>query len=248
MARCVSDVALLFQSIAGYDPLDPASVRKHRPEVMKELDAGVKGWRIALARGDYFDPTETVVSQSVIKAAQVLEQLGAHVDAVDFPGLMEAAQANGLMVTSDAAAYHRQRMHDHPDWFGKDVLMRLQSGAAFTSSEYILARRSQVELRRRFEDFFKRYDLLLMPTTPVCAPPIDGPDAVEQARLLTRYTSPFNLTGLPALSLPCGFNIEGLPIGLQMISRPWDEAGLLRAAYAYEQSAGWWTRTPDLIS
>ena len=152
------------------------------------------------------------------------------------------------MVTSDAAAYHRQRMHEHPDWFGKDVLSRLQSGAAFTSSEYILARRSQVELRRRFEDFLKRYDLLLMPTTPVCAPPIDGPDAVEQARLLTRYTSPFNLTGLPALSLPCGFNIEGLPIGLQMISRPWDEAGLLRAAYAYEQSAGWWTRTPDLIS
>lgn len=247
MARCVMDVALLLQAVAGYDPMDPASIRKPRYDVMKQLDAGVKGWRIALARGDYFEPTDIEVSQSVEKAAQMLEDLGAHVEAVEFPGMMEAAQANGLMVTSDAAAFHRQRLQEHPDWFGKDVLLRLQSGAAFTSSEYILARRTQVELKRRFEHFFKRYDLLLMPTTPVCAPPIEGPDAVEQARLLTRYTSPFNLTGLPALSLPCGFNSEGLPIGLQIVSRPWDEAGLLRAAFAYEQSTGWWTTTPELI-
>jgi aspartyl-tRNA(Asn)/glutamyl-tRNA(Gln) amidotransferase subunit A len=126
------------------------------------------------------------------------------------------------------------------------VLQRLQTGAAYTSSEYILARRTQVELRRRFERFFEEYHLLLTPATPIPAPPLEGPDAVEQARRLTRFTAPFNLTGLPALSLPCGFTREGLPIGLQLVAAPWGEAGLLRAGYAYETATRWHTRKPDL--
>jgi aspartyl-tRNA(Asn)/glutamyl-tRNA(Gln) amidotransferase subunit A len=96
---------------------------------------------------------------------------------------------------------------------------------------------------------FAQFDLLLLPTTPVAAPPISGPDAVELARLLTRYTAPFNLTGLPALSLPCGFTTAGLPIGLQMVAAPWAEARLLRAGYAYQQACEWGRRfPPDLPS
>jgi len=85
-----------------------------------------------------------------------------------------------------------------------------------------------------------------MPTTPVVAPSIEGPDAIEMARLLTRYTAPFNLTGLPALSLPCGYNSDGLPIGLQIIGRRWAEAQVLRGAYAYEQSTDWHIKKPPL--
>jgi aspartyl-tRNA(Asn)/glutamyl-tRNA(Gln) amidotransferase subunit A len=113
-------------------------------------------------------------------------------------------------------------------------------------SEYIQARRTQTLLRRQFARFFENYDLILMPTTPVAAPPIDGPDAVELARVLTRFTAPFNLTGLPALSLPCGFTADGLPIGLQMIGPHWGEAGLLRGGYAYERATNWHARKPNI--
>jgi len=101
-------------------------------------------------------------------------------------------------------------------------------------------------MRWQFEQFFTGHDLLLMPTTPVPAPPISGPNAVEQARLLTRFTAPFNLTGLPAISLPCGFTSQGLPIGLQIVGRSWAEARLLQAAHAYEQASKWHLRAPTL--
>jgi aspartyl-tRNA(Asn)/glutamyl-tRNA(Gln) amidotransferase subunit A len=112
--------------------------------------------------------------------------------------------------------------------------------------DYIEARRSQSFLRRQYERFFDRFDLLLMPTTPVVAFPIEGSNALEMARLLTRFTAPFNLTGLPALSLPCGFNKHGLPVGLQIISRSWSEEKVLRGGYAYEQATVWHRRKPPL--
>ncbi|MFH1906539.1 MAG: amidase, partial [Chloroflexota bacterium] len=164
----------------------------------------------------------------------------------DVSFLGEASLANGLMVQADAAAYHRQRLAEHPDWFGEDVRQRLQTGAAYTSTEYALARRTQVEIRRKLEQFFADYDILLTPTTSIPAPPLEGTDAVEQARRLTRFTAPFNLTGLPALSLPCGFTSGGLPIGLQIIGRAWGEARVLQAGHSYEQATEWHTRHPVL--
>ncbi len=102
----------------------------------------------------------------------------------------------------------------------------------------------RLEIRRQFEVFFETYDLLLTPATPVAAPPTTGPDALEWARQLTRFTNPFNLTGLPALSLPCGFTMEGLPVGLQLVAGPWKEARVLQAAYAYEQATDWHLKKP----
>ena len=246
MARRVRDVAILLGQIAGYDPADPASVDTPVGDYLSQLEGGVRGWRVALASGEFYAAAEPEVLAAVRQAAGQFEKLGAQVTSVELPEARRAAQANGLMTPSDGAAYHRERMQAHPENFGADVLRRLQTGAAYTSSEYALARRTQSELRRRYEQFFAEYDLLLSPTTPVAAPPIEGPDAVEQARRLTRFTAPFNLTGLPAISLPCGFTSEGLPIGLQIVSRPWNEAGLLRAAYAYEQATDWHLRRPSI--
>ena len=110
-------------------------------------------------------------------------------------------------------------------------------GAAYTSTEYARARRTQTETKRRMALFFERYDLLILPSTAVTAPPIEGPDAVEQAKLLTRFTAPFNLTGLPALSLPCGKDSKGLPVGLQLVGPAWAEKKILAAGYAYEQAS-----------
>ncbi|MEW5872179.1 MAG: amidase [Chloroflexota bacterium] len=246
MARCVQDAAVLLQAIAGYDSDDPASIDAPVDDYLGQLKDGVSGWRLALADDEFFDQANDEVLQAVRQAAQVFAQLGAQVEAVPVPGARQAAQANGLVVVSDAAALHQERLAEHPQGFGADVLARLRMGAAYTSSEYALARRTQVEARRQFERFFERYDLLLAPATAIPAPPIEGPDAVAQAHLLTRFTAPFNLTGLPAISLPCGFTAAGLPLGLQIVAPAWAEARLLRAAYAYEQATPWNQRRPAL--
>ena len=246
MARRVKDVAVLLQAIAGYDPLDPAAVDVQVPDYLAEIDQGVRGWRIALANDGFLKRADAEVLEAVHAAAQVFTRLGAEVIPAGLPNGRDAALNNGLIVTSEAAAFHRQRLVEHPEDFGADVRQRLQTGAAYTSTEYVLARRTQAELRRLFELFFNEYDVLLMPTTPIPAPSLDGPDAVEQARTLTRFTAPFNLTGLPALSLPCGFTRDGLPIGLQIVARPWAEAALLRAGQAYEMATEWHLRRPEL--
>src|SRR5919205_2550757 len=160
--------------------------------------------------------------------------------------MQEAARANGVMTTSDAAAFHRERLERAPQGFGADVLSRLRRGAAYTSGEYVQARRTQSLLRRRFQRWFADYHVSLMPAVPTAAPVRAGLDAVEVAPRLTRLTGPFNLTGLPALSLPCGFTRDGLPIGLQIVGPLWAEARVLRAGYAYEQATSWHTRTPPL--
>ncbi len=247
MARCVRDVALILQEIAGYDPQDPYSVDMPPEHYLEAIDAGVRGWRVALASDEFFERTDPEVWKAVQRAANVFEELGANVETVAFPGAREAARANSLMTPSDAAAFHRERLAKNSERFGEDVRQRLQTGAAYTSSEYILARRTQTLMRRKFASFFKDFELLLAPATAITAPPIEGPDAIEQARRLTRFTAPFNLTGLPAISVPCGFSEQGLPAGLQIIAAPWTEARLLRAANAYEQATEWHTRRPAEI-
>jgi aspartyl-tRNA(Asn)/glutamyl-tRNA(Gln) amidotransferase subunit A len=244
MARTVTDAALLLQAIAGYDPDDPVSVALPVDNLLATLDAGVTGWRIALATDAHFGEADPEVISAVRRAATVFEELGARVEAVDLSQGREAAQMNALMTTSDAAAFHRDRLRDHPHRFGADVLARMERGAQFTSTEYILARRFQSEWRRRLERLFEQFDLLLTPATPITAPVIEGLDAIEAARQLTRCTAPFNLAGLPALSLPCGLSAAGLPIGLQIVAAPWNEARVLRAGRAFENATQWHRQTP----
>ncbi|MCL6539063.1 MAG: amidase [Roseiflexus sp.] len=244
MARTVTDAALLLQAIAGYDPDDPVSVALPVDNLLATLDAGVTGWRIALATDAHFGEADPEVISAVRRAATVFEELGARVEAVDLSQGREAAHMNALMTTSDAAAFHRDRLRDHPHRFGADVLARMERGAQFTSTEYILARRFQSEWRRRLERLFEQFDLLLTPATPITAPVIEGLDAIEAARQLTRCTAPFNLAGLPALSVPCGLSAAGLPIGLQIVAAPWNEARVLRAGRAFENATQWHRQTP----
>jgi aspartyl-tRNA(Asn)/glutamyl-tRNA(Gln) amidotransferase subunit A len=241
MARCVQDVRILLQAIAGYDSEDAWSKDIPVDDLQSSLIGNFTGWRIALAVDDYFTNPEFVdgeVLQAVQKAVLVFEDLGGRVDQVPFPYAHDAAMANGLMTPADAAAFHHKRLSENPQGFGQDVLKRLQTGAAYTSTEYSLARRMQTILSCKFNEFFKEYDLFLTPTTPITAPIRGSADAVERARLLTRFTAPFNLTGLPALSIPCGWSEDNLPIGLQIVGKPWAESRILLAAELYEQNRG----------
>jgi len=245
LTRTVRDAASILAVIAAYDPQDPASINFPIDDYFVHLEDGVKGRRIAVAKGDYIEAADTEVLLAVNQAAQVFKDLGAKIKEVDLSWLEQLALANSLMTQADAAAFHRERLAQHPDWFGADVLKRLQDGAAFTSSDYASARRTQAEGRRRLELFFDEFDILLLPTTPIPAPLIEGTGPIQAARQLTRFTSPFNLTGLPALSIPCGYTKIGLPVGLQIISKHWDEAMILQAGYAFEQAAGWWRHPPE---
>lgn len=250
LTRTVRDAALLLGVLAGFDPHDPASADVPVDDYLVHLEEGVRDWRVALAAGEYIEECDPAILAGVQEAAQIFKDLGAQVEKVDMSWLADLAAANGRMTQADAAAFHRERLVEHPDWFGADVRQRLEAGAALSAAEYALARRTQAEGRRRFEMFFTKYDLLVLPTTPIPAPPVEGTQAIEAARRLTRFTAPFNLTGLPALSLPCDL-ADGLPFGVQLVARHWGEARLLQAGFACEQAisanrpAGW--QLPPLV-
>jgi aspartyl-tRNA(Asn)/glutamyl-tRNA(Gln) amidotransferase subunit A len=208
----------------------------------------VRGWRVAFASLGHFAQADAEILNAAGDAAKVFEKLGAKVEKVEIENAVELARANGTMTPSDGAAFHRERLQNHPEDFGEDVRTRLTFGANVTSSDYALARRTQTMARRQFEEFFECYDILLTPTTPSAAPRLKGEDAVETARVLTRFTAPFNLTGLPALSVPCGFTRSGLPIGLQIVSRHWEEKKVLHAGFAFERETEWHRKRPSPAS
>ncbi len=242
MARRVYDVAVLLQAIVGYDAADPYSVNVPVDNYLAEIGGGVHGWRVAVADQGYFANADPSVRAAVLAAARKFEQLGAQLHGADLPIMLA-----GDMISTDAAAYHRARLQQQPQDFGDDVRARLQLAAATSAPDYALARRAQAILRRQLETFFSDYDLLLTPTTPTTAPGRAQLTSAEGTRLnLIRFTVPFNLAGFPALSLPCGFDQAGLPIGLQLVTRPWTEAALLRAGQAYEQSTDWHLARPSL--
>jgi aspartyl-tRNA(Asn)/glutamyl-tRNA(Gln) amidotransferase subunit A len=233
------DAALMLGVMAGYDELDPSSAKTPVDDYLQSLPESLRGWNIAIATGDYVEESDSAVISAFRESVKVFESLGASLTRVNTDFLREFALANGKMVPADAAAFHRERLQQHPEWFGADIRERLENGRALTSTDYSLARRTQQQGRRTMEVLFKSYDLLLLPTTPITAPLIEGTDAIEQARRLTRFTSPFNLTGLPAMSIPCGFDADQLPIGLQLVAKTWDEARLIQAGQLYENATEW---------
>jgi len=246
LTRTVQDAAWMLSVMAGFDSLDMASINIPVDDYLRNLQDGIHGWRVALAQGNYIEAADAEVLTMVDQAAQVFVDLGAQVEKLDISWLEGLALANSQITQADGAAYHHKRLTEHPDWFGADVLQRLQTGSALGSREYALARMTQAEGRRRFEIFVEKFDILLLPTTPITAPLIEKTGAIEAARQLTRFTSPFNLTGLPALAVPCGFTSTGLPVSLQIVSKHWGEGKLLQASFSYEQATDWRHRNPNI--
>ena len=248
ITKRVEDAALMLQVMGGYDAEDPASFKTLPGDFSSHMRDTIRDRKVAFAVGQFVEEvTHPEVLSAVRKAAEVLAEQGAIIEEVNVDFLREAALANALMTQADGAAFHRERLKEHPDWFGEDVRLRLETGARFTSSEYALARRTQAEVRRRCDILFEEYDVLVLPTTPIAAPVLEGENAIERARLLTRLTAPFNLTGLPALSVPCGFTSEELPIGLQIVSRAWNESGVLRIGFTYQEATDWHGKRPSMV-
>ena len=245
MAGTVRDCALLLGVIAGYDPDDPASADVPAPDYDATLDGGVRGLRVGLPHRLFYDHLDDEVQAAVERAAATLREEGAEVRDVTIERIELANVAGSTILFSEASAYHEQRLRERPEDYGEDVRERLLIGAFYPATAYVNAQRIRTLVRAAFLDTLSAVDVLLAPATQRTAPPIAGFTADTRAGL-TRLTTPINLAGLPALALPCGFDSAGLPIGMQLIGRPFDEALLLRAGQAYQRVTDWHTRRPAL--
>lgn len=260
MARTVQDAAILLEVIAGYDPDDPYSAEETDPKRGRNAwpsfqakaalqRRGRRKWKVGLPDPYFFSDLHPDTEAAVRAAIKTIEELGCEVREVSLEGHEAASKAGSTLLVAEAAAYHHDRMRDRPGSIGEDVLTRLRWGEAVTGPEYALARRTQVQWRRKMARLFETLDLLVLPATPIPASRIADSDGVKLATgALTRFTRLFNLTGSPALVLPCGFTATppSLPIGLQIVGPAWGESKVLQLAYAYEQATGWHKRRPPL--
>ncbi len=249
ITRTTADAAFMLQAIAGYDVRDTASANVAVSDYSARLKEGIKGRKIGVLRGPYFELMTPEVQQSLLQATQVLKELGAELQEVEIQTINEAVPLGFTAIAAEASSYHQQWLREKADLYNLDVRILLKAGELVLASDYLQAQRRRSVFNEEVSQLFKQVDLLLLPTEPCTAPKV-GQDIVDfgvvQIPTLTAliyYTAPFNVCGLPALSLPCGF-AHGLPIGLQLVGRPFDEAGVLSAGYAYEQAAGWFKQHP----
>jgi aspartyl-tRNA(Asn)/glutamyl-tRNA(Gln) amidotransferase subunit A len=239
MTRTVEDAALMLEAIAGHDPEDPTSARRPVPPYARRLDGGVAGLRLGVPKEWFWSPIHPEVEARVRGAIAALEQEGASVHEVSLPCLSYAHAAQALILCSEAAAYHRRYLRSSAGEYGRSVRLRLLQGLFISGPEYLDAQRARRLVRREFLDCMRRVDALLTPAVPIPAPRISeevvvvGEYAAPAQYFMVRDTFPFNLTGQPAVSVPCGL-AAGLPVGLQIAGRLWDEETVLRIARAVE--------------
>ena len=214
------------------------------PDYNAAPNGGLRGLRVGVPREFFFENVDPEVEKSVQSAIGVLGELGAIVTEVEVPLIAEIPGALTAMMLPEALAYHQKWMAERPDDYGDDVRYRLELGSGYLAVHYVQAQRLRgIAVEAWRQDVFPKVDLVATPTTPVTARPISEGD-LQVTFSLIRFTNLFNFLGVPAISLPCGFSTEGLPIGLQLAGRWWDEGTMLRAAHAYEQATEWHKRRP----
>ena len=250
MVRTVADAAVLLQAIAGPDPKDPTTSRAAVPDYTLALREDIRGLRLGVPQEYFFDDVEPAVRDGITTAVQHLSSLGAVVEEVSIPSMQHVIASSTAIIGAEAYEIHAQTLKTHSQDYGADVRSRLMLGACIQASQYLKAQRFRTLLCQEMLDILGRVDALITPTTLMTASKIGEPTVhiggkeVVVAAHIARATRPFNMTGLPAISVPCGFTPDGLPIGLQIVGRPFEETTVLRLAYAYERSTPWHERHP----
>ena len=243
MARTCEDLALILQVLAGYDPLDPASIDAPIDDYSATLKDGVTGLRIGVLRSWWEPRAHPDVTQSVDDAIGVLKGLGAEVVDVEIPNL-ELEKVLSIVMSTEAYAYHKYDLAMKRNLYPPVLRNRMLSGGLYTADEYLDAQRARDLVCRNVAAAMKDFDLLLSPTRGKTA--LTFAEAYDDYMGAVSYTQLFNMTGQPAISIPCGFGSDGMPIGLQLAGRPFDEATVLRAGHAYESATSWHLRHPSL--
>ncbi|HVO94901.1 MAG TPA: Asp-tRNA(Asn)/Glu-tRNA(Gln) amidotransferase subunit GatA [Terriglobales bacterium] len=270
MTKDVRDAALLLETLAGHDPADSTSADRLVPRYSDALKEPIKGLRIGVPKEYFVAGMDEEVEHTVRKAVVELEQQGARVEEIRLPHTEYAVAVYYIVATAEAssnlARYDGMRFGrraeakdltttyrvSRDEGFGAEVKRRIMLGtyvlsAGYYDAYYLKAQRVRTLIKHDFEEAFKHCDVILTPTTPTTAfrlgEKIQDP---LQMYLSDIFTISVNLAGLPALSLPCGFDGEGMPIGLQIIGKPFDEATILRVAYRYEQATEWHKKKPRI--
>ena len=252
MVRTVEDAALTMNVIAGHDPKDVASAQVDVPDFTTALSGDVRGLRIGVPK-EYFEaPLDPQVDRAVRDAIDVLADMGAAVTEVSFPMFLQAHPISTAILMSEASAYYRDLLSTDGDKMYPPVRLRLEAGLFISAADYLRAQQARSLFDREARRLLEQVDLLAGPTEPVTAPKLlatqvqAGEYTVATIPALTQFTRPYNITGFPAISVPCGFSDSGLPIALQLAGRPFDDVTVLRAAHAYEQATDWHRRRPPI--
>jgi aspartyl-tRNA(Asn)/glutamyl-tRNA(Gln) amidotransferase subunit A len=252
MARTAADCALLLGVMAGHDPADLSTSPRPVPDYVSALTGDVRGLRVGLLRDFFVAGSAPPAAGAVEDAARLLERLGAVVDEVNLTTVGHVAAASFAIVAAEALAYHAEWLRTRPTDYQPDVRERLKMGAFVTGVHYVRGQQVRELVRREIDGVLATHDVLLAPSTPFAAPllgetetQLNGVTTDVRSQLI-RLTRPFNFSGHPACSVPCGFTPDGLPIGMQIVGRSFDEGTVLRVADAYQRATDWLSRRPPL--
>ncbi len=251
IANSVYDAALMLQVLAGYDAADPASIDAPVPDFTAAIAQPVAQLtpklRIGVPRAFFFDDLHPEIAAAIEKAIELFRELHAEIRDVKLE-----VSTDRTLASAEAYAYHEPFVARSPELYQPATLARIQSGANVSTPDALRASRDLQASRHAIRKIFDEVDVLLTPTVPIPPPVIADllkhPDNLRpQELIMLRNTRPFNVWGIPAISVPCGFTGDGLPIGLQLAAAPWREDVVLQAAHAYEQATDWHKRMPGLL-
>jgi aspartyl-tRNA(Asn)/glutamyl-tRNA(Gln) amidotransferase subunit A len=252
LARSAEDCALLLGLMAGADAEDPTAAAGPLPDYLAATRAPMQGLRIGVPKSFYVDDLDSDVARILDETIASLRKEGATIVTVELPDQRQLTAACQLVLAVEAAAFHKRWMIERSGDYGPQVLMRLQNGLAIPAVSYLEAMRWRGPALAAHLAAMAGVDAVIAPVAPVAAPTIaesdvgNSPDAEAVIQRLTRFTRPVNYLGLPSLAIPAGFTSRGLPVGLQLIGRSFDEATLLRIGAAFQRATDFHQRTPTL--
>jgi aspartyl-tRNA(Asn)/glutamyl-tRNA(Gln) amidotransferase subunit A len=253
LARTAQDCALLLGLMAGADPDDPTAVAVPVPDYAAATREPLKGVRIGVPTAFYVDDLDPEVARVLDETVVVLQREGAQIVRVELPDQRQLTAACLIVIAVEAAAFHKRWMIERPQDYGDQVMMRLQNGLAIPAVSYLEAMRWRGPALAAHVAATSGVDAVIAPVAPLPAPTIaesdvgNGPDAEAVIQRLTRFTRPVNYLGLPSLAIPSGFTRNGLPVGMQLIGRSFDEATLLRIGAAFQRATDFHDRLPERV-
>lgn len=252
MTRTVKDAALMLNVIAGFDQADPSSVRQKTENYCSTLDNEIGGLKIGILKNEMFKRVDSDISSCFSQAVHTLENLGTSIEEISIPIMDHSFSIAQTILGAEAAEIHTENLRENSELIDPEVRAKLQIGALTSATEYIKAQRARRLFNQQTRTAMKALDVLITPTVAIGAPKI-GENTINIAgkqesrtELLGRLTRPFNLCGYPSVSIPCGFTTKGMPVGLQIVGKPFQESTVLRTAYAYEQSTTWHNIKPKI--
>jgi aspartyl-tRNA(Asn)/glutamyl-tRNA(Gln) amidotransferase subunit A len=245
MARTVKNVSRILRAVQAYDPNDPRAIEHEVPDSVDDLDGGIGGLKIGVPREFFFENLDEDVASRVDAGLNVLRDAGAEVRDIAVGGVERIVEAASVIIRAEALALHRKRLEATPDMFGIEVQRRLRLGEGLSGVDVAEAMQRMREWQVEVSRLFETVDVIVTPVTEIVAPKIEGAEMIAITARLTRLTWPWSLAGTPALSVPCGFSRDGLPIGMQIVGPRWQDYRVLRVGVAYQDVTDWHCRRPE---